>query len=396
MHLAIVGPYPPNITGISQYGYHVSQSLAQSGQFTRITIMADTPRTPQAVDAPTPITIERVWQPNRLETGWQIVRRLQTLQPDLVWFNLDVSAFGRSPLANLSGFFSPMAAHQLGFPTIVTLHELVELADLRSLKAPGGALAPYGARLLTHIATRADVVCLTMRRYVDWLSAREPGLRCIHIPIGAYHRPDVLPEGDTPELLLFGMMAPYKGLEILLEAFASLRRESHPQLRLTIAGAVHPRFPEYAQRLQETAQSMDGVRWMGNVPEEHIRGLFQQAQVVVLPYTASVGSSSVLYQAATWGRAIVASDLPETQAMARESGLDVNFFQCGSAQSLATRLKGQLDAPAMRRQQVAHNFAAIQRNRPEDICHAYLQAFNIALENRRSPKRLVIPALEAA
>ena len=31
MHLAIVSPFPPNITGIGQYGYRVSGALARSG-----------------------------------------------------------------------------------------------------------------------------------------------------------------------------------------------------------------------------------------------------------------------------------------------------------------------------------------------------------------------------
>src|SRR6185436_8413401 len=150
MHLAIVSPYPPNITGISQYGYHISQSLAQSGHFSRITVMSDKPRVPQVIDTSSPIHVAHVWQPDGLNIGWDIATYLQRLKPDLVWFNLDVSAFGRSPLANVSGFLSPIVAHRLGFPTVVTLHELVELADLRTLKAPGGPLAPYGARLLTH------------------------------------------------------------------------------------------------------------------------------------------------------------------------------------------------------------------------------------------------------
>lgn len=392
MHLAIVSPYPPNITGISQYGYHVSQSLAESGQFTRITILADTPRVPRRVQAHTPIQIENTWQPSRLDTGWKIVSRLRQLKPDLVWFNLDVSAFGPSALANLSGFLSPIGAHRLGLPTVVTLHELVELADLQALKAPAGPLAPLGARLLTRAATRADVVCLTMRRYLDWLAARQPDLQCIHIPIGAYHRPEILPESDSPELLLFGMLAPYKGLEVLLEAFDALRHNGHPGLRLTIAGTAHPRFPDYARHLQQTLGGASGIRWLGEVPEEQVRELFLRAQVVALPYTASVGSSSVLYQAATWGRAVVASDLPETQALVRESNLDVTFFQRGNSDSLSRGIANLLDSPDRRRRQAQHNFAAIKRNRPEETCRAYLQAFNLALESRLSPKRFAIPS----
>jgi len=396
MHLAIVGPYPPSVTGISQYGYHLSHSLAHSGQFTRITVMADVPRSARPVRVPAPIHIEHAWQSNQLRIGWDITARLQRLKPDLVWFNLDVSVFGRSPLANFSGFLGPIGARWLGLPSVVTLHELVELADLRALKAPGGPLAPYGARLLTRIATQTDVVCLTMRRYVEWLARHQPGLQCMHIPIGAYRSPELLPENDAPELLLFGMLAPYKGFETLLEAFTSIQRESYPNLGLIIAGAVHPRFPAYAQKIKETVSRIKGIRWLGDVPEEQLRDLFLRAQVVVLPYTTSSGSSSVLYQAATWGRAVVASDLPETQGVVRDSGLDVTFFQRGNAASLAAQIKAKLDSPEQRRKQVEHNFAAMQRNRPEDICHAYLRAFNAALETRSSPKRLNIPALESA
>jgi glycosyltransferase involved in cell wall biosynthesis len=395
MNLAIVGPYPPNITGISQYGYHVSQSLAASGQFERITVLADAPLTMQPpVDVATPITVEPVWQRSQRQAGLKIIQRLQTLKPDLVWFNLDVSAFGRSPLANLTGFLTPLAARQLGIPSVVTLHELIELADLHTLKAPGGPLAPYAARMMTHLATRTDVVCLTMRHYVDWLSAREPRLNCVHIPIGAYRVPKLLPEHDAPELLLFGMMSPFKGLETLLEAFRMLQAGPYPNLRLTIAGGVNARFPAYARRWQETIRTMDGVHWLGRVPEAELPALFERTQIVVLPYTASVGASSVLYQAATWGRAIVASDLPETQLLAQESALDVRFFERGDAQSLAAQLRIMLDSPGARRQQVQHNLTAMQRTNPEDICRAYLHAFNLALETCRSPKRLTISTLE--
>jgi len=392
MHLAIVTPFPPGVTGIGQYGYHVSRLLAHSGLFARITVLTGKPTTFSPAPTIDPIRVVYAWEPNRLDVAWSILRCLQSAKPDLVWLNLGASIFGRSPLANLSGFLTPALARQFGFPTVVTLHELVERADLRALNAPGGPFARYGARLLTNIALNADVVCLTMRRYVEWLSARQPARRYAHIPIGAYHKPEILAESGARELLFFTTLAPFKGLETLIEAFRSLR-SSYPSLSLTIAGAQHARFPEYAQRLRQTVALLPGVRWLGEVAEENVRDLFRRSQLVVLPYTASTGSSSVLYQAATWGRAVVASDLAETRAVAHESGLDVTFFRGGDADSLAAQIKTQLDAPEQRRRQVAHNFAAIRRNRPEDICHAYLCAFNTALETRSSPKRLNIPTL---
>jgi glycosyltransferase involved in cell wall biosynthesis len=315
---------------------------------------------------------------------------VQQLNPDLIWFNLGASIFGKSPVSNLSGLFSPMMAAKM-FPTVVTMHELAELADLRALNAPGGALAPLGARLLRHIATQADVVCLTMRHYADWLSAR--GVDCAYIPIGAYHEPELLREEETCELLFFTTLAPYKGLELLIESFTLLRRE-FPNLRLMIAGANHVRFPNYAQELKQNFNGAHGIQWLGQVSEDGVKDLFRRAQIVVLPYAASTGSSSVLYQAATWGRAIVASDLSEIRKMTLENNLQVQFFENNNLESLCNSLRLLINSPAFRGAQSQHNFNSIQHLRPKATCHRYIQAFNRALEKRQSTKR--IPLLESA
>jgi glycosyltransferase involved in cell wall biosynthesis len=388
MHLAIVSPFPPSITGVGQYGYHVTRGLADSGMFNRLTVLAGAEN---GFDPPNhlgPTEIEYCWKPDQFNARHAILARLKSLRPDLVWFNLRVSGFGRSAWSNLSGLLTPMAARRMGLPTVVTLHELVELANLRTLNAPGGPFAPWGARLLTNITTQADVVCLTMQHYADWLSARR--VDCVHIPLGAYHEPALLDEARTPELLFFGMLAPFKGLDLLLEAFTALRAE-YPGLRLTVAGAEHPRFPNYARRVKERFDGLPGLQWLGRVDEADVLGLFRSAQIVVLPYAASTGSSSVLYQAATWGRPVVASDLNEIRALAGENDLQVEFFRNGEAGSLQGALRSLLAAPERRRAQAVHNFRSIQGARPEETCRRYLQAFNRALEKHRSPARILVP-----
>ncbi len=390
MNLAIVSPYPPEITGIGQYGYHVSRLLAESRQFERITVLAGARSASGKIDINPSMQAVYAWRPGHLGLGPEIISGLRQANPDLVWFNIGASVFGRSPLANLLGFFSLFQVTLSGLPTVVTLHELVELADLKTLNAPGGRLAVYGARLLTHTAARADVVCFTMRRYVNWFSQQRPDRTCIHIPIGAYQSPERLSEPSHRELLFFGTLAPYKGLEVLLPAFRSLL-SSYPDLRLTIAGADHPRFPGYRETLQQEYASLPGVSWLGQVPEDQIRCLFERARVVVLPYVASTGSSSVLYQSATYGRALVASDLPEIRTLADESDLRVEFFKNRDSGSLARSVGLLLDSPAHSQAQAEHNHNVILRRRPESTCRAYLRAFNLALEVRKSTKRINIP-----
>jgi glycosyltransferase involved in cell wall biosynthesis len=391
MHLVIVSPFPPSITGIGQYGYHLTRALAHSGLFSRLTVLAGSSLA-QNTQHPNHLGLTELdycWQLDSLNARQAILSRVNALKPDLIWFNLGASIFGKSPLSNLMGLLTPMNVSRT-FPTIVTLHELVELADLRALNAPGGVLAPLGARILTRIATQADVICLTMQHYADWLSAR--GVDCAHIPIGAYHEPELLQESESCELLFFTTLAPYKGLELLIEAFTRLRTET-PHLRLTIAGTSHTRFPNYANDLRSRFGEAQGIRWLGQVSEDEVKDLFRRARLVILPYAASTGSSSVLYQAATWGRAVVASDLSEIRKLALENNLQIQFFETNNLDSLRDSIRLLLNSAALRRTQAGHNFRSIQHLRPRATCQRYIKAFNYALEKRRSTKR--IPLLES-
>jgi glycosyltransferase involved in cell wall biosynthesis len=387
MHLVIVSPFPPAITGIGQYGYHVTRALAASGQFTKITVLTATSNTSELPNNLSRTEIVFGWQPGQLQPLRKILSQLKQLKPDLVWFNLGSSAFGKSPMSNLSGLLTPLFARK-EFPTVVTLHELVELSDLNALKAPGGALAMWGARLLTKVATQADIVCLTMKYYADWLRARN--VDSVYIPIGTYYEPDLLDEPRDPELLFFTTIAPYKGLELLLEVLPSIRKE-YPRLRLTIAGAEHMRFPSYALELKKRCANMAGVQWVGQVPENEVMSLFRRAQIVVLPYAASTGASSVIYQAATWGRAVVASDINEMRTLVAENDLEVQFFNNGNSISLQDAIRRLLGTPALRRAQASHNFKAIQNTKPNETCRRYLEVFNRALIKRNSLKRITFP-----
>ena len=132
------------------------------------------------------------------------------MNPDLVWFNAGASIFGRSPWLNVSGLLTPMFMQHMGIPTVVTVHELAELTDLRALNAPGGVFAKAGARLLTKISSQADLVCLTMKNYAEWLAARGPSLPpgTLLMDLGSTKREivaamDALREtGDTIETLV--------------------------------------------------------------------------------------------------------------------------------------------------------------------------------------------------
>ena len=74
-------------------------------------------------------------------------------------------------------------------------------------------------------------------------------------------------------------------------------------------------------------------------------------------------------------------------------GLNVAFFEQGNAASLVDVLRSLLNSPVCRQEQAFHNLNAVYKNRLEVIGHAYLKAFNLALEISSSSKRLAIPPL---
>jgi glycosyltransferase involved in cell wall biosynthesis len=188
----------------------------------------------------------------------------------------------------------------------------------------------------------------------------------------------MLPENGEQELLIFATFTPYKGLELLLDAFHKLCTR-HPSLRLTVAGAEHPRFPGYVDGVRSALGNHPAIRWLGRVPETALRDVFSRATIVVLPYTAATGSSSVLHRAVAWGRPVVLSDLPEMCAVIEEENLSAEFFASGDRNSLIATIERLLVDPALRTSLAYHNYKVTARMTLEDTCRAYLRAFAVAV-----------------
>lgn len=119
MHLCVVSPFPPEISGIGQYGWHLAHGLAATGRFRQLTVLSGRAADP----APGGLTVRAVWRRDDCWTGLRVLKAVQTLQPDVVWFNLGFSVFGAARLANFLGLAGPWLVRRAGFPVVVTLHE---------------------------------------------------------------------------------------------------------------------------------------------------------------------------------------------------------------------------------------------------------------------------------
>jgi glycosyltransferase involved in cell wall biosynthesis len=106
--------------------------------------------------------------------------------------------------------------------------------------------------------------------------------------------PAELRDAQGPVILFFGLLRPYKGVDILLEAFRSV-----PGAELWIVG--NPRMPvEPLRRLAEEAAGT--VRFVPRfITDPEIPAYFRRADLVVLPYR-DVEHSGVLYTALAFAK----------------------------------------------------------------------------------------------
>jgi glycosyltransferase involved in cell wall biosynthesis len=111
-------------------------------------------------------------------------------------------------------------------------------------------------------------------------------------------------------MLFFGNIAPYKGLEYLVSAFAALLN-SERSYRLIIAGRLKGSEGYWKQIRQGIARS--GIRdrvieRIEYIPDEETELFFKAADVLILPYTR-VFQSGVLFLGYSFGLPAIASDV---------------------------------------------------------------------------------------
>ena len=111
-------------------------------------------------------------------------------------------------------------------------------------------------------------------------------------------------------ILFFGSIAPYKGLEFLVEAMALLVSKE-ASYRLVIAGRpknCQSYWEEIRKRIFRLGLSDNVVERIEYVPDEDTEIYFKAADVLVLPYT-HVFQSGVLFLGYNFGLPVIASDV---------------------------------------------------------------------------------------
>jgi glycosyltransferase involved in cell wall biosynthesis len=116
-------------------------------------------------------------------------------------------------------------------------------------------------------------------------------------------------------VLLFGVMRPYKGLEDAVAAFDALPRDAAQTMVLTVVGETWEGWTTPIEQLQRS-RHRDRVRVVNRyVTDAEAAHVFSETDVLVLPYRR-VSSSGPLHIAMAQGLSVIMYDLPALRSVA--------------------------------------------------------------------------------
>jgi glycosyltransferase involved in cell wall biosynthesis len=225
--------------------------------------------------------------PDMLRFGRHVAER----RPDIVhWQWVSVPALDRFLVARPKAGGSPRP------PQVFTVHYPLPsgrraLAGQRGLLGRMDAViahSEHGAeRLRTELGLDPERVHVIEHGAFDYLT-QLPDERPL---------PDELRDADGPVILFFGLLRPYKGIDVLLEAFRSVEGAE-----LWIVG----RAMMDLDPLRELARRTPGrVRILPRfITDPEIPALFRRADLVALPYR-EIEQSGVLYTGLAFGKPLV-------------------------------------------------------------------------------------------
>jgi glycosyltransferase involved in cell wall biosynthesis len=338
LSVCLVGPGWRFTSGISYYTCRLANSLAVDRCETSVVLLRH--------------LLPRLLYPGRQRVG--LKRASMSYRPDISVFNgidwwwgtslLRALRFLRSrrPQVLVLEWWTAATLHTYLLLTLVArtmgIRVVIELHELQDPGEAGVALARgYGQRGLRALLRLAHG-CIVHSK-ADWqLFESNYGPMDVHmalVPHGPYDQysdvtetpdPAIAPlisavrtapkDGSVVNLLFFGLIRPYKGLEDLLNVFNALPREEAERLWLTVVGETWENCTEPAHLIAASPHA-DRITFVNEyVPDEVVGAAFAHADVAVLPYRRS-SSSGILHVAMSWGLPIVVTSvggLPEAAA----------------------------------------------------------------------------------
>jgi glycosyltransferase involved in cell wall biosynthesis len=300
----LIGPTYPYRGGIAHYTTLLAQHLREeyetllisfSRQYPRWLFPGHSDRDPS--ERPLRTDAEYLLDPLNPLSWWQTLRRIQAWQPDVVvipwwvpfwapaWAVLGRGVKRLRPRPRLLFICHNVLPHEIG----PVMRRVLPFGLRLALAAGDGFVvhAQSEARKLRHFLPQANIQVSPHPTYAALTEATTA-------------LPMALPT-DRPLLLFCGLIRPYKGLDVLLEALALVIRPCH----LLVAGEFWQGGRELHQAQIERLQLETRVTMIDEyLPNEILAACIQRADVVVLPYRQAT-QSGILQLAFGQGKPVI-------------------------------------------------------------------------------------------
>jgi len=403
MKLAIVTSYPPSKVTLNEYAYHLVKAFRQQQEITELILLTDAVSERHDVSfdsAGCQVTLKRCWTFNSYTNVYSVTQAIRQTKPDAVLYNMQFMKFGDRKVPAALGLLLPGITKMMGIPAIVLLHNIMEAVDLHEAGFTQNRFIKtiYSniGRLLTMFILMADRVAVTMPNYVDLLEEAYGADHVIHIPHGTFtiaQEPTYsLPAGPL-QVMAFGKFGTYKKVEEMIQAVELIREETAQPIEIVIAGTDNPNVKGYLADVANRYKHVANLRFTGYVPEEDVERIFAESAVAVFPYTSTTGSSGVLHQAGSFGKAVIMPDIGDLAMLMRDEGYEGEFFEPGDVNSLANAIKAILFNPRYRVQLGKRNYKAATAYPMTKIAGLYVDAFQ-SIMTREQLKSFTPPQIK--
>jgi glycosyltransferase involved in cell wall biosynthesis len=272
------------------------------------------------------------WVRNSWLAPFQVFRRVVSGRPDVVHFQFEYITFG-SPLLAVSIPFLLLFFWVSRMRVVTTSHYVIPFTDdsvisevfPRGLKLPTTLTKMFLIVLYSSLARFCVATIVHADLFKRYLTS------CYHFKgekVRVIRHGVFVPEQDLKKtekslllwkeklkdktvILCFGSVTPRKGLEYLVEAFHLVLRD-HPNSFLVMAGLTNPEYHWYLEKLRRLIEERgvsNSVLVTGPVDYVSIHVLHDLADMVVFPYTVSIGASGSFSFAVKHSVPVVASNI---------------------------------------------------------------------------------------
>jgi glycosyltransferase involved in cell wall biosynthesis len=176
---------------------------------------------------------------------------------------------------------------------------------------------------------------------------------------------------ETPFVLYPAVTWPHKNHLRLLEALAFLRQRQGLRIPLVCTGALWQGFWPTVERRVRELHLEDQVRFLGFVPEPHLRALYRLAQAMVQP-SLFEASSLPIFEAWKESTPVACSDVTALPDQTRDAGF---LFDPHCVDSIADALRQLTQDESLRAKLVARGHERLRDFSCERTARAYRAAY---------------------